>query len=221
MSAQEMERTLARLYTDSDFRGSFLRDANAALSALDLTAGEKTDLAGMDRAGLVMAAASYQHKQERRARGRRDVRNPYAPPSAPVEDPVRAASMDRPRQVVLATVLLWSGLVLGIAKWAFEWRSLGVSFPIYISVPVGMVGFVIRAWLTIKIYAGRNWARVTLLVFALLGLVVLLSTAWRALARSPVSVFGRIGLTALLLTALGLLFSRPASEWFRTRAGSL
>lgn len=70
MSAPEMEQTLARLYTDVSFRQTFLRDPNAALRALDLTASEKADLAGMDRAGLVMAAASYRHKQERRAGGR-------------------------------------------------------------------------------------------------------------------------------------------------------
>jgi len=74
MSAHEMERTLARLYTDPSFRHTFLRDPNAALSALDLTAGEKVDLAGMDRTGLVMAAASYQHKRERRACDRLGVR---------------------------------------------------------------------------------------------------------------------------------------------------
>jgi hypothetical protein len=78
MSAHEMERTLARLYTDSSFRQTFLRDPSVALRALDLTAGEKADLAGMDRAGLVMAAASYQHKRERRASGRRDVRKRLA-----------------------------------------------------------------------------------------------------------------------------------------------
>jgi hypothetical protein len=74
MSAHEMERTLARLYTDSGFRHTFLCDPSVALGALDLTANEKADLAGMDRAGLVMAAASYQHKRGRRARGRREVR---------------------------------------------------------------------------------------------------------------------------------------------------
>jgi hypothetical protein len=73
-----MERTLARLYTDPSFRHGFLRDPKVALSALDLTPDEKADLAGMDRAGLVMAAASYQHKRERRACARREVRKRLA-----------------------------------------------------------------------------------------------------------------------------------------------
>lgn len=78
MSAHEMERTLARLYTDSGFRQAFLHDPDVALRALDLTVGEKADLAGMDRAGLVMAAASYRHKREHRACGQRQVRKRLA-----------------------------------------------------------------------------------------------------------------------------------------------
>jgi hypothetical protein len=78
MSAREMERALARLYTDSGFRHAFLRDPDAALSALDLTPGEKADLAGMDRAGLVMASASYGHKRERRAGSRGGLRSRLA-----------------------------------------------------------------------------------------------------------------------------------------------
>ena len=74
----EMERALARLYTDSGFRHAFLCDPEAALSALDLTAAEKADLAAMDRAGLVMAAASYRHKRESRGGSRGGVRSRLA-----------------------------------------------------------------------------------------------------------------------------------------------
>lgn len=78
MSALEAERTLARLYTDASFRHAFLRDADQALAPLDLTSAEKTDFAGIDRAGLVMAAASYQHKRARHAAMRRGPGNRLA-----------------------------------------------------------------------------------------------------------------------------------------------
>ena len=78
MSAHEMERALARLYTGSGFRHAFLCDPDAALSALDLTAAEKADLAGMDRAGLEMAATSYRQKRERRTGTRGRGRNRLA-----------------------------------------------------------------------------------------------------------------------------------------------
>jgi hypothetical protein len=148
------------------------------------------------------------------------MRNPYAPPLAPVRDPIRYTPIDRPRQVVLATLLLWAGLALGIiAKWAFERGSFDTALPVYIAVPSAMVGFVIRGWLTVKIYMGRNWARMTLLVLALLGLIAFLVNVSRVFARSPTLVFVRIGLTALLLAALVLLFTRPSSEWFKRENG--
>jgi hypothetical protein len=78
MSALEMERTLARLYSDESFRDVFLRDPSVALRALELTEDEKEDLARIDRAGLVMAAASYRHKRERRTGGRSAARKRLA-----------------------------------------------------------------------------------------------------------------------------------------------
>lgn len=46
-------------------------------------------------------------------------RNRYSPPSSFVDDvPIDGAAAARPGQVVIATLLLWAGLGLGIAKWA-------------------------------------------------------------------------------------------------------
>jgi hypothetical protein len=67
MGAPEVETTLARLYTDEGFRRAFLDDPLAGLNGLDLSPEEKAALAAMDRAGLVMAAASYRHKRTLRA----------------------------------------------------------------------------------------------------------------------------------------------------------
>jgi hypothetical protein len=71
MSAHEVEVTLARVYTDPSFRRAFLSDPLAALQPLDLTSEEKADLARIDRAGLMMAAASYHHKRAQHVTVRR------------------------------------------------------------------------------------------------------------------------------------------------------
>jgi len=104
MSALEAERTLARLYTDAGFRHAFLRDAAHTLAPLDLTAEEKADLAGIDRAGLVMAAASYQHKRTRYAALRRGAGSRLA---KLIRAAMRACSV-----VVFAVIslLLWAPL---------------------------------------------------------------------------------------------------------------
>jgi hypothetical protein len=68
MSSPAFEVALAHLYTDAPFREQFLRDPTVALAHFDLTAAERADLAAIDRAGLVMAAASYSAKRAHHAR---------------------------------------------------------------------------------------------------------------------------------------------------------
>jgi hypothetical protein len=65
MSSPAFEVALARLYSDTPFREQFLRDPTAALERMGLTVTERADLAGIDRPGLLMAAASYSSKRAR------------------------------------------------------------------------------------------------------------------------------------------------------------
>jgi hypothetical protein len=73
MSSQSFEHTLARLYTDSLFREGFLRDADAALNTIELTDAERAALRDIDRAGLMLAAASFAWKRAQRAVIRRSL----------------------------------------------------------------------------------------------------------------------------------------------------
>jgi len=133
--------------------------------------------------------------------------------------------------VVIATRLLWIELTLSIADWALQlqhWPSFAsatgvtaAAAPAYVIIPSVALRFAIRAWLTIKIHEGRNWARMTLLVIALLGLVLNVVVAARVFAKSPMAEFVSLGLTLLVLTALALLFTRPANEWFEREQGSM
>jgi hypothetical protein len=143
------------------------------------------------------------------------MRNPYAPPLAAVADPISPAPLHRPRQVVVATWLLWAALALGIAKWMLEWGSVDSALPLHIAMPAAVAGFAIRAWLMTKIDAGRNWARVTFLVLSLWGFVAFLATASRVFARSPTSAILKVSIYVLLLAAFSLIFTRPGSEWFK------
>lgn len=69
MSAQGFECALARLYADPDFLARFLTSPEAALADQPLTDGERADLLAIDRAGLVMAARSYDRKRGMRHGG--------------------------------------------------------------------------------------------------------------------------------------------------------
>lgn len=64
MSTQNVEKILAQLYCDSDFRRQFLQEPETILAAADLNEHERVALRHIDRVGLEMAARSYQHKRQ-------------------------------------------------------------------------------------------------------------------------------------------------------------
>lgn len=70
MSSATLETTLARLYTDDQFRERFLAGPAQALDHIDLTIEERAALLKMDRDGLALAAASYARKRALVARTR-------------------------------------------------------------------------------------------------------------------------------------------------------
>lgn len=67
MSAQSFELTLARLYTDTEFRALFLASPWQALADCDLSEQERAQFLLIDKAGLIMASHSFLHKRKKRA----------------------------------------------------------------------------------------------------------------------------------------------------------
>ncbi|HEX4185772.1 MAG TPA: hypothetical protein VHY78_07930 [Stellaceae bacterium] len=66
MSSPALEEFLARLYTDEPALAEFLRMPAETARAAGLSDAEVLALEGADRIGLVMAAASFRAKRERR-----------------------------------------------------------------------------------------------------------------------------------------------------------
>ena len=71
MSSPALEEFLARLYTDEPALAKFLQAPTEAARAASLNDAEVSALADAERIGLVMAAASYRAKRERRKSRRR------------------------------------------------------------------------------------------------------------------------------------------------------
>jgi hypothetical protein len=69
MSSPRFEAFLARLYSDSEFLGRFMRAPDEAAREAGLDPRELLAAAAIDRAGLLMAARSYELKRSAR-RGR-------------------------------------------------------------------------------------------------------------------------------------------------------
>ena len=71
MSSPALEEFLARLYTDEPALAKFLQAPTEAARAAGLKDPEVLALANADHIGLVMAAASFRAKRERRRSRRR------------------------------------------------------------------------------------------------------------------------------------------------------
>lgn len=140
----------------------------------------------------------------------------YAPPATEVADPpVVPALPSRPRQVLIAVALLWLSLVLGIPEAVLSSRQVeggaaGAAVAVVMLVIFGLFGFV-----TVKVYQGRNWARIVMLVLTALSVLAMLFPSDESNAQGP-------GLQGLYLfdvlievVAMYLVFSKPGSLWFK------
>jgi len=68
MSAQTLERFLARLYSDEPFRAKFAENPFECMRDCNLNDDEMSELTRIDMIGLTFASASYASKRARRKR---------------------------------------------------------------------------------------------------------------------------------------------------------
>jgi len=143
--------------------------------------------------------------------------NPYAPPKAAVGQPVtRVALPGRPKEVTLAVRLQWVSLMLGavtstanLARYPRAGLSLaGVTVVVALS-------FALVIWLTYKVSRGRNWARITLLVFLVLGMPGFLSQLPATFERSIILAATAVAILLLQCFSLYLVFIAAGARWFR------
>jgi hypothetical protein len=144
--------------------------------------------------------------------------NPYAPPSSRVEDlafpEVRG---ERPRQVVFAVRLAAVNYVLGLLSILVSWEYFSKLQSPGAILANQLFSVALLIWIYYKIYHGRNWARIVLLVFSVLGALLILSSAVMSLlAAAPFIAKAQmvIGI-AVNLIILWLLFISPGRHWFR------
>jgi hypothetical protein len=148
-------------------------------------------------------------------------RNLYAPPAAPVADPVEAPEDRgrRPIEVTWAVRLLWASLAVGVVGQLWQYL-LRLPFGYLIILLVALaIRCVISVWVLYRIANGRNWARLVLLAILLLGLAYI-GYNWRVYAAIfngtlNEALVSTITKTILDIGATGLLFTPAANRWFR------
>ncbi len=140
----------------------------------------------------------------------------YAPPATEVADPPLVPALPaRPRQVQIAVALLWLSLVLGIPEAALSNRPVdgggaGVALVVVMLLLFGLVGF-----LNVKIYQGRNWARIVVLALTALSVVMMLFPPDEVQAEGPLLQGFYLFDVLIEVAAMYLVFSKPGSLWFR------
>jgi len=143
-------------------------------------------------------------------------KNPYLPPQAHVADAaVQPAVLERPVQVRIAVALLSFSMGIGVLATALKWESLNSLGYTGLLLSVQFLTFSIIGWFYFKIWQGRNWARITLLVLTIIGLPFSLMDFPARLQLSSIrALLGGVQIF-MNLAAVYLLFSKAGRLWFK------
>jgi hypothetical protein len=145
--------------------------------------------------------------------------NRYAPPKAPVADyaapPSEQSEIGRPA-LRFAMQLLWGTFTLGLLTTALEWKYLTSNTPPNQLIPLLSFVFALLAFLTYNVGRARNWARIVMLIFAIIGLPSVAGLP-EVFKSAPVLASLSFVQTVIQLCALGILFFSSARHAFRRR----
>lgn len=123
--------------------------------------------------------------------------------------------VQKPDAVSLAVKLFWATLAVGLVKVLADFAALSASGPAAAVNFVLIFTFGLIAFLIFKISAGRNWARITMLVFFVIGALPSVPLILGEFSRSAVIGVLSVAQLGLQGYALFLVFTRPGSSWFR------
>jgi len=148
--------------------------------------------------------------------------DPFAPPRADLD--VKEERGPVPLRVRNAVLILATGYVVGLMMNVVTWLGF-VSIPglegqaIWSQVISGVATFLLMAALTWKVYVGRNWARIILLVLTVIavpGLVGMIVLSTTLLKGMPVIFVVMSAVNVVIeIVASYLVFTGDSRAWFR------
>lgn len=133
--------------------------------------------------------------------------------------------MARPVYVTIAVALFFAGLVIDIVRWVPKIGEMIRGEASMLAVVAPAVGFLVGTWLFLRVYAGRNWARITVLVIYLVVIAGITLRWWSFIETMHDSVKYLVDWPAAVSTlarpvlntiALVLVFG-PGRGWFAPR----
>ena len=142
-------------------------------------------------------------------------RNPYQPPESPVFDKSEDALV-KPMAVTAAVFILFFGLAIDVAFWLSRYGQMQ-SGEVSGAQWVGqLIGFAFAVFLYLMVSRGKNWARIVVLIFTIIGFG-LIAFVFQELMKAPL-LLRMAGMGRPLCNAIAVyLVFIPGSEWFRPR----
>ena len=133
------------------------------------------------------------------------------PPIEPTTDVLR------PKETTLAVQFLYGSLAIGLLRAVFGLSQRTSGAPLILAALIVVSVFALGFFVVWKISAGRNWARIILLVLVLINLPFAVLANISELKRSVLSGAFSILIEAILWLGTYLLFTRNSNLWFRRR----
>ena len=126
----------------------------------------------------------------------------------------------RPSEITRAVYLFISSLVIGLVKTVIDWDQITANGSPATTVYILFFTITLTGFLVWRVAEGAHWARITLLMFSLLGLLPFYAVVRWEFAHSPIVGVSSVSQFLLQAVALYALFSYPGSEWFRRDSAS-
>jgi hypothetical protein len=144
--------------------------------------------------------------------------NRYSPPGAQVADINLAQGTAGPSLLNVAALLLVGTIASGFVSSALQWQYLRSQATVGFIVFGGASTTILISWLSYKIWKGRNWARILMLVLFIAGMPLSYPQLPIVFARSPAAAFIFVFQTIAQASALYIVFLTSAKQCFRKAA---
>jgi len=134
-----------------------------------------------------------------------------------MEPPIETTtSITRPKETTSAIQFLYASLAIGLIRaiLGLTQRTSGAALVLAALIVVSV--FALGFFLIWKISAGRNWARIILLLLVLINLPFAVLANISELKRSMLSGALSIFIEVILWIGTYLLFTRNSNLWFRS-----
>jgi len=133
--------------------------------------------------------------------------------------------MNRPASVTKGITLLYTAIVLAfltvLALTLYASTHQTMQFPLPRAITVEVIIILLFLFLTYRVGKGANWARITMLVLIILGVIIKIAYIPLVFGTSFMVGVSLIVVMILQILALCFLYSKSSNSWFKRQKEGL